>query len=90
MKDLGKRRTNVNDFAKQYFACKAKGKNKKPYTYKVILLVNLFLTGVLLSRFSRVRLCATPWTAAYQAPPSMGFSRQEYWSGLPLPSPVTA
>ena len=36
---------------------------------------------------SRVRLCATPWTAAYQAPPSMGFFRQEYWSGLPLPSP---
>ena len=36
---------------------------------------------------SRVRLCATPWTAAYQAPPSMGFSRQEYWNGVPLPSP---
>ena len=36
---------------------------------------------------SRVRLFATPWTAAYQPPPSMGFSRQEYWSGLPLPSP---
>ena len=35
-----------------------------------------------------VRLLATPWTAAYQAPPSMGFSRQEYWSGVPLPSPV--
>ena len=35
---------------------------------------------------SRVRLFATPWTAAYQAPPSMGFSRQEYWSGVPLPS----
>ena len=35
---------------------------------------------------TRVRLLATPWTAAYQAPPSMGFSRQEYWSGLPLPS----
>ena len=34
----------------------------------------------------RVRLCATPWTAAHQAPLSMGFSRQEYWSGLPLPS----
>ena len=33
------------------------------------------------------RLFATPWTAAHQAPPSMGFSRQEYWSGLPLPSP---
>ena len=41
---------------------------------------------LLLSRFSRVRLCATPWTAAYQAPPSMGFSRQQYWSGVPLPS----
>ena len=36
--------------------------------------------------FSRVQLLATPWTAAYQAPPPMGFSRQEYWSGLPLPS----
>ena len=36
---------------------------------------------------SRVRLFATPWTAAYQAPPPMGFSRQEYWSGVPLPSP---
>ena len=35
---------------------------------------------------SRVRLFATPWTAAHQAPPSMGFSRQEYWSGVPLPS----
>ena len=42
---------------------------------------------LLLSHFSRVRLLATPWTAAYQAPPSMGFSRQEYWNGLPLPSP---
>ena len=38
---------------------------------------------------SRVRLLATPWTAAYQAPPSMGFSRQKYWSGVPLPSPQT-
>ena len=36
---------------------------------------------------SRVQLLVTPWTAAYQAPPSMGFSRQEYWSGVPLPSP---
>ena len=35
----------------------------------------------------RVRLFATPWTVAHQAPPSMGFSRQEYWSGLPFPSP---
>ena len=37
---------------------------------------------------SHVRLLATPWTAVYQAPLSMGFSRQEYWSGVPLPSPV--
>ena len=36
---------------------------------------------------SRARLLATPWTAAYQAPPSMGFSRHQYWSGVPLPSP---
>ena len=37
---------------------------------------------------SCARLLSTPWTAAYQAPPSMGFSRQEYWSGVPLPSPI--
>ena len=43
---------------------------------------------LLLSRFSRVQLCATPWTAAYQAPLPMGFSRQEYWSRVPLPSPT--
>ena len=42
----------------------------------------------MLSRFSHVQLCATPWTAAHQAPLSMGFSRQEYWSGLPLLSPL--
>ena len=43
---------------------------------------------LLLSRFSRVRLCATPQTEAHQAPLSLGFSRQEHWSGLPFPSPV--
>ena len=43
---------------------------------------------LLLSRFSRVRLCATPQTAAHQAPPSLGFSRQGHWSGLPFPSPM--
>ena len=42
---------------------------------------------LLLSHFSRVQLLVTPWSAAYQAPPSMGFFRQEYWSGVPLPSP---
>ena len=43
---------------------------------------------LLLSHFSRVRLCVTPETAAHQAPLSLGFSRQEYWSGLPFPSPM--
>ena len=38
---------------------------------------------------SRAQLLATPWTTAYQAPLSMGFSRQEYWSGVPLPSSIT-
>ena len=38
---------------------------------------------------SRVQLLATPWTAAFQAPPSIGFARQEYWSGVPLPSPYS-
>ena len=42
----------------------------------------------MLSRFRRVRLCATLWTAAHQAPLSTGFSRQEYWSGLPFPSRI--
>ena len=48
---------------------------------------NAWKWKVKVKSLSRVRLLATPWTAAYQAPPSMGFSRQEYWSGVPLPSP---
>ena len=51
-----------------------------------ILLLLLLL--LLLSRFSRVQLCATPQTPAHQAPPSLGFSRQEHWSALPCPSPM--
>ena len=43
---------------------------------------------LLLRRFSSVGLCATPQTAAHQASPSLGFSRQEHWSGLPFPAPV--
>ena len=50
------------------------------YHYATLLLL------LLLSHLSRVRLCATQWTAAHQAPPSLGFSRQEHWSGLPFPS----
>ena len=53
------------------------------YIYNRRLLLLL-----LLSHFSRVWLCATPWTAAHQAPLSLGFSRQEHWSGLPFPSPM--
>ena len=53
---------------------------KEKHQYSMLLL--------LLSRLSRVRLCATPQTAAQQAPLSLGFSRQEYWSGLPFPSPM--
>ena len=48
---------------------------------------NAWKWKVKVKSLSRVRLLANPWTAAYQAPPSMGFSRQEYWSGVPLPSP---
>ena len=48
---------------------------------------NAWTWKVKVKSLSRVQLLATPWTAAYQAPPSMGFSRQEYWSGVPLPSP---
>ena len=47
----------------------------------------MILVKVKVKSISRVRLSATPWTAAYQAPQSMAFSRQEYWSGLPFPSP---
>ena len=47
---------------------------------------NAWKGKVKVKSLSRVRLLATPWTAAYQAPPSMGFSRQEYWSRVPLPS----
>ena len=53
----------------------------------MLVIINALLL-LLLSRFSRVRLCAIPETAAHQAPLSLGFSRQEYWSGLPFPSPV--
>ena len=51
---------------------------------------NAWKQKVKVKSLSRVRLLTTPWTAAYQAPPPMGFSRQEYWSGVPLPSPMMA
>ena len=48
---------------------------------------NTYLSKVKVKSLSRVRLFATTWTVAYQAVPSTGISRQEYWSGLPFPSP---
>ena len=58
---------------------------------RCLLLERKAMTNLWVSEWvkslSHVRLFATPWTAAHQAPPSMGFSRQEYWSGLPFPSP---
>ena len=59
----------------------------KWFTHINPLDLNNFML-LLLSRFSRVRLCVTPEMAAHQAPPSLGFSRQEHWSGLPFPSPM--
>ena len=55
----------------------------KPFTF-----INCYMLLLLLGRFSSVRLCATPMRAAHQTPPSLGFSRQEHWSGLPFPSPM--
>ena len=49
---------------------------------------NVWKWKVKVKSLSHIRLLATPWTAAHQAPPCMGFSRQEYWSGVPLPSPL--
>ena len=51
-------------------------------------MANLKLSMLLLLLLSRVQLCATPQTEAHQAPPSLGLSRQEHWSGLPFPSPM--
>ena len=62
-----------------------KGEDEMNWESRISIYALLLL---LLSRFSRVRLCATPEMAAHQAPLSLGFSRQEHWSGLPFPSPV--
>ena len=70
-------------------------KNLSEYSVKIISTLGLSALSVqgmllllLLSRFSHVRLCMTPSSAAHQAPLSLGFSRQEHWSGLPFPSPM--
>ena len=62
----------------------------KSLTYIIVILHidNSVLLLLLLIHFNRVRLCVTPYMAAPQAPLSLGFSRQDYWSGLPFPSPM--
>ena len=65
-----------------------KGENGQWRSQDIRLDIIHRLLLLLLSRFSRVRLCVTPETVAHQAPLSLGFSRQEHWSGLPFPSPM--
>ena len=60
------------------YICFLRNKAKPNISYAILVLMH----------FSCVRLCATPQMAAHQAPPSLGFSRQEHWSGLPFPSPM--
>ena len=63
------------------------------FIYQMVIFKDFFFflmclkVKVKVKSLSRVGLFVTPWTVAYQVPPSMGFSRQEYWSGLPFPSP---
>ena len=69
--------------------CVPNGRGRVSFiTTERIHTYHLFKCLLLLSRFSRVQHCATPWTAAYQASLSMGFSKQEHWSGLPFPCPM--
>ena len=73
------------------FQCSTNFAYGKPHLISVYICTFIhthMLCYAMLSHFSRVRLCATPQTVAQQAPPSLGFSRQEHWSGLPFPSPM--
>ena len=68
-------------FPSSYLEWENAGWNSSSHFMNMLLLL-------LLNRFSCVWLCVTPYSAAHQAPPSLGFSRQEHWSGLPFPSPM--
>ena len=66
-----------------------KDKSSLAFTFVVIQFCCMLASAAAAAKsLSRVRLCATPSTAAHQAPPSLGFSRQEHWSGVPFPSPM--
>ena len=74
---------------KYYWLSSAQTLEWIPWSEKILtVFFSAVSTLLLLSHLSCVRLCATPETAAHQAPPSLGFSRQEHWSGLSFPSPV--
>ena len=75
-------------FETDYTTHKPRGYEKLYYSHTEAFWREPCKPLLLLSHFSRVRLCATPYTAAHQAPPSVGFSRQEHWSRLPFPSPM--
>ena len=64
--------------------------HKNTYACKLCVICHAhikYIHSEVVKSLSHAQLLVTPWTVAYQAPPSMGFSRQEYWSGLPFPSP---
>ena len=73
----------LKDFSKDFFLFHTTAICKK-----VLFYLNETVSEKKVKSLSRVWLFATPWTVAYQAVPSMGFSRQEYWRGVPLPSPL--
>ena len=75
----------MNSLAKLRLKLNKVGKTTRPFRYELNQISYDYTVKV--KSLSRVRPSVTLWTAAFQAPPSMGFSKQEYWSGVPLPSP---
>ena len=82
--------TSASELTILYFGSTVPSKLKERPDYRMVVFacILMLLLLLLLSRFSRVWLCATPKTAVHQAPLSLGFSRLECWSGLPFPSPM--
>ena len=93
MAQLGKKSTCCNKEPQHCNKDPAQPKHTYIYACIICIYISIFMSVykyifMLPSRFSCVWLCATPWTAAYQASLSLGFSRQEHWSELPFPSPM--
>ena len=72
--------------SRTHVVCGKEKMRQERYTGESQRILNVNMK-VKVKSLSHVQLFATPWTVVYQAPPSMGFSRQEYWRGLPFPSP---